>query len=251
LAAALALTPLATYGAETKTAALGEISPDRTQKATPQMGTGETGDRGELEALMDRLSQSQLRGRIDSAIEQVESACAGDVEDFCGSVTPGEGRIALCMRAHSDQLSRRCRISLFRVAQNLKQSISSTAEECLNAIKAQCGDAPKVGDCAEQKAASLSPGCQSIVAALRQVGQRLAVLKGMRVFSADDKDIGQIVDVTRAPDGQIQSVQVNLGRFLGIGDRVVTIGADKIQEMRDRLKLRMSSDELRTLSQRG
>src|SRR5579883_1572914 len=93
LAAALALTPLATYGAETKTAALGEISPDRTQKATPQMGTGETGDRGELEALMDRLSQSQLRGRIDSAIEQVESACAGDVEDFCGSVTPGEGRI--------------------------------------------------------------------------------------------------------------------------------------------------------------
>jgi hypothetical protein len=47
------------------------------------------------------------------AIETVEDACAADIDFFCGRVTPGEGRLVLCMRAHEDQLSRGCRLAVY------------------------------------------------------------------------------------------------------------------------------------------
>src|SRR5262245_27029884 len=122
---------------------------------------------------LERLSQSQpeLGQRIVTAIETVRSACASDISNFCGTVTPGEGRLALCMRAHDDQLSRRCEFALFRVARNVGGAVDRVAQACLNDIQAQCGTADRVGQCIVQKSASLAPACQSIVAALRGAAQ--------------------------------------------------------------------------------
>jgi hypothetical protein len=47
------------------------------------------------------LAGGDFRDRMADAIETVEDACAADIDFFCGRVTPGEGRLVLCM-THAD-----------------------------------------------------------------------------------------------------------------------------------------------------
>jgi hypothetical protein len=195
-------------------------------------------------------AQSQLRDRIAGAVENVEGACGADINNFCGNVTRGEGRVLLCMQAHEDQLSRRCQFALYRASRQLERAINRVdrvAEACWTDIEAQCGEADRIGLCLVQKSGSLSQPCQAVLAGLRQAVQGLATLRGIPVYSADDKNLGQVVEVTRAPDGKVQSLQIAVGRWLGIGDKVVTIGADDFERMSDRIKLRLAGEEVRSL----
>src|SRR5262245_23157118 len=79
-------------------------------------------DRDSVRELLDDLSQTELRDRLVAAIETVESACAADISEFCGKVSRGEGRVSLCLRAHEDQLSRKCQFTLYRVARRLERA---------------------------------------------------------------------------------------------------------------------------------
>lgn len=213
------------------------------------------GDRGTSQASnqdmdqdpLERLMNSQLPDRLAQAVQTVEAGCAEDISNFCGDVTPGAGRISLCVQAYEDQLSRSCRSALQRVATNIQKAVASVADPCLNSIRSQCGDSGNIGQCLQQKAQSLQPSCQALVTAVRGVSQAVASLRGMPVFSADDKNLGQIVEINRGPDGKVQSIQVQIGRFLGLGDKVVTIDADKFEQLADRIKLRMGGDDVRSL----
>jgi sporulation protein YlmC with PRC-barrel domain len=198
----------------------------------------------EVGEILDRLAHSGLRDRLAAAADRVEDACADDIEELCGGVTPGEGRIAACVRANADQLSRRCRLTLFIVSRKIRQTVADFADECGGSLRAQCANAEKFGECAEQKSASISPACHTMVVALRHAGQKLSNLKGISVFSSDGKDVGQVVEAMRGPDGKIQSVQIQIGRLLGIGDKVVSIDAGKLQEIGDRIRLRLNADQV-------
>ena len=83
--------------------------------------------------------------------------------------------------------------------------------------------------------------------AVRHAGQGLSSLKGVTVYSSDDKDVGRVIEAVRGPDGKIQSVQIQIGRFLGLGDKVISISADKLQELGDRIKLKLGADQVRSL----
>jgi Golgi apparatus protein 1 len=195
-------------------------------------------------------AQSTLRDRVAGAVEAVQSACASDIRNFCGSVTPGEGRTLLCMQAHEDQLSRRCQFAIYRASRGLERALDRVeriADACWNDIEAQCGSAERIGECLKQKSASLSPACQTVVTALRQAVQGLASMRGMPVYSADDKNVGQVVEITRGPDGKVQSIQIAVGRWLGIGDKTLTVTADEFDRMADRIKLRRDGDEVRAM----
>src|SRR6516162_1073712 len=171
-------------------------------------------DQGETGEILDRLAHSGLRDRLAAAADRVEDACADDIEELCGGITPGEGRIAACVRANADRLSRRCRLTLFIVSRKIRQTVADFADECGGSLRAQCAGAEKFGECAEQKSASISPACHTMVVALRHAGQKLSNLKGISVFSSDGKDVGQVVEAMRGPDGKIQSVQIQIGRLL-------------------------------------
>jgi hypothetical protein len=195
-------------------------------------------------------AQSTLRDRVAGAIETVQGACASDIRNFCGSVTPGEGRTLLCMQAHEDQLSRRCQFALYRASRGLERALDRVeriADACWSDIEAQCGSAERVGECLKQKSSSLSPACQTVVTALRQAAQGLASMRGMAVYSADDKNLGQVVEITRGPDGKVQSIEIAVGRWLGIGDRTITITADEFERLGDRIRLRRDGDEVRAM----
>jgi sporulation protein YlmC with PRC-barrel domain len=195
-------------------------------------------------------AQSNLRERVTAAIEAVQGACESDIRSFCGSVTPGEGRTLLCMQAHEDQLSRRCQFALYRVSRGLDRAINRVervADACWNDIEAQCGSAERIGQCLMQKSGSLSQACQTVLSGLRQAAQGVASMRGMAVYSSDDKNLGQVVEVTRDPDGKVQSIEIAVGRWLGIGDRTITISADEFERLGDRIKLRFAGEEIRAM----
>src|SRR5579871_3436190 len=60
----------------------GARASEPSQAGQEEMSTSR-GNRAELEDLLDRLSQSELRDRLESAVERVRQACAEDIQDVC------------------------------------------------------------------------------------------------------------------------------------------------------------------------
>lgn len=193
------------------------------------------------------MANPELRNQVGRALEAVEDACSMDISAYCGRVTPGEGRLALCMRAHEDQLSRGCTIALRLVARGLERTVDRVAETCLNEVRSLCGDGERIGQCVAQKKASLSPACESIVNTIGQKMEGLMARIGMPVFSAENKNLGQIAEVVRGPDGKVQSIRVDVGQMLGLGPKVVTINAEKMEQIANGIRLRISEQELRSM----
>jgi PRC-barrel domain/Cysteine rich repeat len=195
-------------------------------------------------------AQSGIRDRLSGAIEAVESACKEDISKFCGSVSRGEGRVLLCMQAHDDQLSHRCDLAVYRASRNLERvlnRVERVADSCWADIEKHCSDANGIGRCVVEKIGSLSESCRTVVAGLRQAWQGLAAIRGMPVFSADGRNLGPVVEVVTTADGKLQSVQVDVGGFLGIGGRKVTIDSESIELLADRINVRLTGDQVRSL----
>ena len=195
-------------------------------------------------------AQPNIRERLAAAVETVEGACAADLKNFCGNVTRGEGRLVQCMQAFDDQLSKRCQFALYRVSRNLEAVVSRVnriAEACWNDIQEKCGEADKIEQCVLEKRASLSQPCQTVINALQQAYQGLAALRGRPVVSSDGKELGQVVEVNKDPDGKVHSIQIDVGRWLGLGSKVVTINTDKFEHLADQVRLRLRGEEVQSL----
>jgi sporulation protein YlmC with PRC-barrel domain len=195
-------------------------------------------------------AEPNLRERLAAAVETVEGACASDLRNFCGNVTRGEGRLLQCMQAYDDQLSLRCQFALYRVSRNLQSVLTRVdriADACWSDIQEKCGGAEKIGQCVMENRTSLSQPCQTVIDTLRDAYQGLAALRGRPVVSADGKELGQVVEVNKTPDGKIQSIEIHIGRLLGLGDKVVTISADKFEQLADQIRLRLRGDEVSSM----
>ncbi len=193
------------------------------------------------------LAQGGLRDRLAAATEAIEASCADDVSRLCGNVTRGEGRLLLCMQAHEDQLSRSCQFTLYRASRNLGKAfhrVERIADACWGDIQAQCGNAEKIGQCVVDKRGSLSKACQRVVGAVQQVAQGVANLRGMRVSSSDDKEIGRVVATKSGPDGKIRSIEIEVGQFLGLGSKVISIDADRFEQLADKIRLRILGEQI-------
>jgi hypothetical protein len=76
----------------------------------------------------------------DSVAEMVLDDCALELEDYCERVSPGRGRIAACLYAHNDQLSKQCAISLRVGLVQFRMILAA-----INHVKIQCrGDLDKL-----------------------------------------------------------------------------------------------------------
>lgn len=58
-------------------------------------------------------------------------------------------------------------------------------------------------------------------------------LQGKRVYGANNEDIGEISDVLMTQDGKVDAFVVDVGGFLGMGEKSVAIGTQKIDFMSD------------------
>ena len=195
-------------------------------------------------------AQSNLRDRVSAAVETVEGACAADISNFCGKVTRGEGRILSCMQAYDDQLSRRCQFAFIAcpVISRVLSTVSSGSLTHVGMILKRTAGMRTRSDNAWWRSAPLCPkACQTVVANLRKAVQGLAALRGLPVHSSDNSEVGQVVEVAKAPDGTVQSIQIEIGRSLGISPKVVTINADKFEQLADRVRLQLGREEVQRL----
>ena len=58
-------------------------------------------------------------------------------------------------------------------------------------------------------------------------------LVGTTVYGANDENIGEIGDIVLTQDGKVDAVLVDVGGFLGIGEKRVAVGMDKLQFLQD------------------
>ena len=107
----------------------------------------------------------------DSLIEQVAMACETELTNYCGQVTPGEGRLLHCMAAHEDKLSGQCEYALYQAATILEQmgaALSYLINCCAAAIETHCS-AVASGEgrllaCLDENSAAVSDTCKTAVA---------------------------------------------------------------------------------------
>lgn len=200
--------------------------------------------------LSQGVAQTGLRERVQGATEAVESACGADINRFCGNVKRGEGRLLLCMQAYDDQLSRRCQFALYRASRHLQRSLDRVerlADACWTEIEANCANADRIGQCLVEKTQALSPSCRTALEDVRQNLENLASMRGLPVLSSDNEDVGRVAEVIRDGNGKVQALQIDIGRFLGVGGRMITLDANAFEHVADKIKLRLTGEAVRSV----
>jgi hypothetical protein len=72
------------------------------------------------QADLSDVCKEKLRAASER-LRQAKQACAGDVDQFCSSLRPGEGRILRCLQGHAEQLSAACKAIVVKVGSTGKQ----------------------------------------------------------------------------------------------------------------------------------
>lgn len=112
----------------------------------------------------------------EALIETVAKGCQTELEAYCKTVTPGEGRILACLYAYQDKLSGKCEYALYDAAVRLERAVAAlsyVANECEADLAANCAGV-KAGEgrllqCLEKNEAKVSSRCKG---ALKDVGMR-------------------------------------------------------------------------------
>ena len=92
--------------------------------------------------------------------EQNAKPCAGDVARLCKGVQPGQGRLAQCLKEHSNELSPACRENI----KIMKEKVQDFVQACKADEERLCkGTKPGGGriiQCLKQHEGELSPACK-------------------------------------------------------------------------------------------
>jgi hypothetical protein len=223
------------------------------------------------------MQKLQMRARIAGAVQQLRTACADELHAFCSTVTPGEGRLLLCMQAHEDRIGRQCELALLEASRSigsLVQRAEAFAKTCWQDIQTYCsGTGGSIAQCMTEKRTSLSPACQAMVADLpstqpggQQTGQpstqqpgqpgtqsklppAQSTMIGLAIYSADGMVLGQVTGLKRRGDGSLEAIEAELGSPLGLGGTSVLISPGELRWRGDGVELQMMADQVRSILQ--
>ena len=94
------------------------------------------------------------------AFAQTANPCAEDIEQYCGYITPGGGRLIRCYEEHKDSMSGACRAW----AEGAKANASVLNEACSQMIDARCntekGDPLAMVNCLQGHYVDLTSECR-------------------------------------------------------------------------------------------
>jgi hypothetical protein len=74
---------------------------------------------------------------------KVLEGCDAELVQYCGGVTPGEGRLLACLFAYDDKLSGQCEYALYNAAvlrEHALNTITYVISECDVEIESHCAD---------------------------------------------------------------------------------------------------------------
>jgi Cysteine rich repeat len=111
-----------------------------------------------------------LQQRLTAGFTKLETSCGDDFKKYCSTVTPGEGRIMLCMQAHEDKISDGCGAALDEVV----FQVETTADHLREAMNSCRGDIDKfcattlpgqgrLATCLATNRASVSKSCTDAI----------------------------------------------------------------------------------------
>jgi Cysteine rich repeat len=212
------------------------------------------------------MQKQQTRARIAGAVQQLKTACQDELRNFCSNVTPGEGRLLLCMQAHQDKISRQCELSLLETSRNIGKAVGQMetfAQVCWPDIQVHCsGTGGSIAQCVIDNRTSLSPACRAMVAAMapspatqqgQQPGQaaqgQQPSMIGLAIHSADGMMLGHVTGLKRRPDGSLEAIEAEIGTPLGMGATSVLISPSDLRWKGDGIELQMVADQVRTILQ--
>jgi hypothetical protein len=100
-------------------------------------------------------------------VETAKEGCKQELDTYCKTVTPGEGRVLACLYAYEDKLSGRCVYALYDAANQLERAVVAlryVASECQGDIKSLCADTQpgegRILKCLEKNDAKVSKRCK-------------------------------------------------------------------------------------------
>jgi Golgi apparatus protein 1 len=103
-------------------------------------------------------------------LDYVLESCATELEEYCSTVTPGDGRLLLCTAAHEDKLSSQCTVALYQasvILQELTNTIAYLAESCATDIDEYCAETPtgegRLLMCLQDKEGDLTDSCKTAI----------------------------------------------------------------------------------------
>ncbi len=79
------------------------------------------------------------------------------------------------------------------------------------------------------------------------LGMNVGELDDMTVYDGAGEAIGEIGDVLQRPDGEITAVSVEVGGFLGMGEKDVVMSLNDLQTGDDGLTTGLSAEEIGVL----
>jgi hypothetical protein len=98
------------------------------------------------------------------AFAQDAGPCAQDIQTLCPGIQPGGGKLAGCLKANADQLSRGCKIHMLKIARQV-QSVGQACEDDVTSLCASAGEKKmEVMQCLQSNEAKLTPDCKSSLA---------------------------------------------------------------------------------------
>jgi len=113
------------------------------------------------------MAQGPMEKFEDKNADKVEKSCLSELETYCQTVTPGEGRGAACLYARSDKLSTPCLTALYEAQgefKNAVENVSVFVEDCRPDILKMCSKVA-VGEgrilaCLEKNKDKIAPQCR-------------------------------------------------------------------------------------------
>lgn len=113
--------------------------------------------------------------KLAEAANKIELGCAKELNQYCSSVTPGEGRLMFCIMAHEEKIGEKCEYALYEASQDLTQAVSriaQTADHCSEDIQKFCKSTPLGGGgiarCLVSNTGSLTGTCRASISELLQ-----------------------------------------------------------------------------------
>jgi hypothetical protein len=103
-------------------------------------------------------------------VDAVRTNCAKELKTYCSRVTQGEGRLAYCLLAYEDKLSRTCDATLLSAFAELGKILvarGAVVRVCDADWRRLCGGVkPGEGNilsCLKQSQKAVSPGCNAAI----------------------------------------------------------------------------------------
>jgi len=89
--------------------------------------------------------------------------CADDAAKLCQGVQPGGGRVAKCLKEHSNELSPACKDNMGRMKEKAKDFRQACKDDAQKLCKDEKRGGGRIMQCLKQHEGELSPACKEVM----------------------------------------------------------------------------------------